>query len=329
MEKIKIVIEQRPNYYRHQLLLEDDFLAEQNYHVNARRQHNLHLHDWGVVRGLTVSRDSDTSLTIHPGIAIDESGYEIFLEEPKHVSLAEFEPNELLRVGLSYEEATSSEGSAGASQKRRGFHAVITVSKLAEDSAGLTLARVHLDRQGKLGEAAIAYSHTRYARIVAPGSITPTELHANLRQGWSRCRPDLRPLVNVPEGETEMPPAFRVGPTEALTPNPDEARERDRGAAGTMAIPIPLSVTHATRLRIAGLRNEGGIFLQLIVGGWNWSKHEHIHKVIVDEKITAAPFMETFDIDDTALDPEYQTLSLWLRGMRRTSISLIAIEFVY
>src|SRR6266700_3449203 len=167
MEQIKIEIEQRPNYYRGQLLLEDDFLAEQNYHVDARRHHNLHLHGWGVegvVRGLTVSRDSDTSLTINPGVAIDASGNEIFLERTPHVSLAEFGPNELLNVSLSYEPVTGSEGSTGVTQKKRSFYAVITVSKITEDSAGLALARVQLDSQGKVGEEAIDYSHTRYAR---------------------------------------------------------------------------------------------------------------------------------------------------------------------
>ena len=88
------------HYYRGQLLLEGDFLAEQNYHVDARRHHNLHLHGWGVVHGLTVSRDSDTSLAVNPGIAIDASGYEIFLERTQHVSLAEFGPNDRCRSAL-------------------------------------------------------------------------------------------------------------------------------------------------------------------------------------------------------------------------------------
>src|SRR3989442_1413257 len=157
MKQIKIEIEQRPNYYRNQLLLEDDFLAEQKYHVDARRHHSRHLHGWGVVQGLTVSRDSDTSLTINPGAAIDASGYEIFLETAQHVSLTEFEPNELLNVSLS-----CSEDSAGVTQKRRGFYAVITVSKITEGSAGLIIARVQLDGQGKLDEKAIDYAHTRY-----------------------------------------------------------------------------------------------------------------------------------------------------------------------
>jgi hypothetical protein len=269
MEKIKRVIEQRPNYYRGQLLLEGDFLAEQNYHVDARRRHNRHVHGWGVVHGLTVSRHSEHALTIQRGVAIDESGYEIFFEETQPVSLAEFGPYDLLRISLKYEEAPGFEGSAGAPQKTHDFYAVITVARVAEDTTGLTLARVQLDGQGKVGEESIDYSHTRYARLVAPGSITSTELHETLRKGWLRVPFRPVPLVNVPlweeemspvnalQGAEEIPPAFRVGATEVLTPDSEESNNRDRGAAGTMAIPIPPSVTRVTRMRIAGARNEG------------------------------------------------------------------------
>src|SRR5215471_9178134 len=343
MEKIKIAIGQRPHYHNGQLLLEGDFLAEQKYHIDARRRHNVHLHgggSWGVVYGLTVARASDTSLTIHPDIAINALGYEIFLERTQHVSVAEFGPNDLLHIVLSYEDDTGSESRADVSRIRCDFYTLITVSKITEDSTGLTIARVQLDGQGRLDDQAIDYSHTKYVRSVAPGSITPNELHANLRRGWLRLPFRPVPLVNVPQweeeiplnapqGAAEIPPAFRVGTTEVLTPSPEEANETDKGAAGTMAIPIPPSVTQVTRLRIAGARNEGEIRLQLIRGGWDWNRKEHIHKVIVRKIITGAPFMETFHIDDTALDPEYQTLSLWLWGTRRTSISLIATEFVY
>jgi hypothetical protein len=287
-----------------------------------------------------VSRHSDHSLAIHRGVAIDESGHEIFFEATQHVSLEDFGPNDLLRVGLKYEEVPASEGSAGAPQKRHDSYAVLTVARVSEDNTGLTLARVQLDSQGRVGEEAIDYSDTTYVRSVAPGSITPNELHANLRKGWLRLPFRPVPLVNppqwegessrnAPQGAEEIPPTFRVGPTEVLTPDPDEANRTDRGAAGTMAIPIPPSVTQVTRLRIAGARNEGELRLQLIRGGWDWTRKEHIHKVIVREIITGAPFMETFHIDDPALDPEYHTLSLWLWGTRRTSISLVATEFVY
>src|SRR5262249_15251496 len=157
---------------------------------------------------------------------------------------------------------------------------------------------------------AVDYSHTRFARI-APGSITPAELHESLRKGWLRLPFRPVPMVEGPEkGTEEGLPAFRVGATEALSPDPKEAGVRDRGAAGTMAIPIPPSVKQVTRLRVAGRENEGEILLELIVGGWDPNERAHIRKTIVTQKITSAPFLETFDIDDTALDPEYQTLSL-------------------
>ena len=145
-------------------------------------------------------------------------------------------------------------------------------------------------------------------------------------------RPD--PLVEAEPDEPEeergkRPPAFRIGATESLSPDPEEAGEKDRGAAGTMAIPIPQGITQVTRLRIAGSANDGEILFKLFAGGWDPSKNKHVRKKLVDKKITSAPFLETFDIDDTVLDPEYQTLSIWLRGTRRTAISLIAIEFVY
>jgi hypothetical protein len=329
MEKINTAIERRPNYYRGQLLLEGDFLAEQSYHVNARRRHNLNLHGWGVVRGLTVSRAGDNAITVTPGIAITETGIEIFLEQSQRVDLTEFGPNELLRVGFTYEEAAGSEAGAAAPAKWCDGYAVVTVSRISADSVGVTLATVQLDGQGKLGLEAIDYSQTQYVRTVAPGAITPTELHESLRKGWLRVpfRPD--PLVNVPQGETEIPPAFRVGATEALSPAHREAGETDRGAAGTMAIPLPPSVTQVTRLRIAGAMNEGEIILKLVVGGWDPNKNEHFRRMIVDATITSEPFLETFDIAETALDPEYHTLSLWLRGTRRTAISLLAIEFAY
>lgn len=330
MSKIRTLIEQRPNYYRGQLLLEDDFLAEQNYHVTARRRHNKNLHGWGVVYGLTVSRESATSITVNPGFAVDESGNEIFLEEPKHVDVAKFRPNELLKVSLAYEEASGVEAGAGAPHNRRICYAVVTLSEVSENIAELTLATVRLDGQGRVSEEAVDYSQTRYARIVAPGSITPTELHESLRRGWLRMPFRPHPLVNVPkDGVKDIPPEFRVGPTQALSPDHKGAGEKDRGAAGTMAIPIPPSVKHVTRLRIAGAENEGEILLKLMIGGWDPSKKQHFEEMLVEEKITSAPFMETYNINDTALDPEYQTLSLWLWGTRRTSVSLIAVEFVY
>jgi hypothetical protein len=97
-----------------------------------------------------------------------------------------------------------------------------------------------------------------------------------------------------------------------------------------MAIPIPPNVTSVTRLRIAGLENQGEIRLELIVGGWDREQSTHIRKTILDEIIpTASPFFKEYAIGDTALDPEYHTLALWLKGTQKTAVSLIAVEFAY
>ena len=330
MEKIQIALEQRPKYSRGQLLLEQDFLAEQDYHVNARRNHNLNVHDWGVVHGLTVSRTSDTSLTINPGVAIDASVYEIHLEQTQRISVVGFEPRERLQIGLGYEEVASTGEVGSASPMRRNFRAVITVSKISEGGVGLTLARVQLDHNAYLDERTIDYAHTKYARLVAPGSITPTELHDSMKKGWLRAAFRPMPMVEGPEeGIEEGLPAFLVGATEARSPNPRPG-ERDRGAAGTMGIPLPPNIKSVTRLRIAGLENQGEIILKLIVGGWDREKNEHIRKIILDEIIpTARPFFREYPITNAALDPEYNTLALWLKGTQKTAVSLIAIEFAY
>lgn len=319
------LMETRPNYYRGQLLLEDDFRAEQKYHVNARWRHNLNLHGWGVVRGLEVVPEGEKSVTVNPGFAIDRLGRDVRLDQAESLDLVEFEPYDLVEVGLAYEEAPAD--TASADHNRVECYTVLTVSRNLETDSTLFLATVRLDEQGKVQSNSIDYSQTRYVcPLIAPGSITATELSPELRTGWLRMPFRPLPLVNEPEGESEIPPEFRVGATEALSPRPRETPE-DKGAAGTMALPVPPGVRRVTRFRVAGSINEGEIVLKLVQGGWDPAKNEHHRMVLLDERISGAPFLETYETADVSLDPEYQTLSLWLRGTRRTSISLIAVEF--
>ncbi|MGH8592108.1 MAG: hypothetical protein ACREXX_23175 [Gammaproteobacteria bacterium] len=328
----KIPIGTRPNYFNGQLLLEEDFQAEQKYHVDARCQHNLRLHGWGVVSGLDVSAKGEHSVFVEPGFAIDPQGHEIKLEHPESLDVSGFGPNDQVQVGLAYEEGGAGGGELGTN--RRECFAIITLSQLVEERTVLILATVQLDGQGRVRGDAIEFSRTRYARsLLVPGSVRAADLHQELRTGWLRMPCCPRPLVNKPEGEDEIPPAFRVGASEALSPGSRDAGEKDKGAAGTMDIPIPPSVTKVTRFRIAGSENDGKIYCRLILGGWDREKNAHLRKVIAGDQsgdeITKAPFLRTYDIKQSALDPEYNTLSLWVRGTGRTRISLIAVEFSY
>jgi len=327
MNGMKIPIGKRPNYIHGQLLLENDFLDEQKYHIEARRRHNLNLQDWGVVRGLSVTRAHDKTVRIGPGAAIDASGNDIVLDDSNVVDLSAFRPHDRICICLAYEEAQGA-----AETKRVDCYAAVTLAKDSEARGGLILATVTLDDQGKVSEEAIDYSQTKYARLAA-GSITAAQLHDDLRKGWLRLPFRPAPMVEGPEQGVEAGlPAFRVGATEALSPDPKEAGEKDRGAAGTMAIPIPPSVRRVTRFRIAGMENKGEISFLLIRGGWDQNNMKYARDVLIEEKITRKePFMEVYTVKEkeTALDPECHTLSLWLKGTRRTAISLIAVEFVY
>jgi hypothetical protein len=267
---------------------------------------------------------------IAPGAAVDAAGNEIRIDESSVVDLGGFRPHDRIHICLNYEEAAKEPG--GRDANRVDCYAAITLARDSDPRTGLVLGTVALDDQGRVNEESIDYTQTKYSRLAA-GSITAEQLHDELRRGWLRLpfRPD--PMVEGPEeGKEAGLPAFRVGATEALSPDPKEAGDRDRGAAGTMAIPIPPSVRHVTRFRIAGMENKGEISLLLMRGGWDPTGRKHVRDVLIDEKIVRKePFVEVYRVKEkeTALDPEYHTLALWLKGTRRTAISLVAVEFVY
>jgi len=331
MDKVKTVMDQRPHYFHGQLLLKDDFLLEQKYHIDARRRHNRSFYGWGVVQGLKVARYDAHAVNVEPGYAIDEFGREISLNSPQRIEVTNATPNQRVKVLLAYEEDVIAEGEK---TNRRKSYATVIIAGSSETVAGVTLAMVQLDDSAAVKEDGVDYSQTKYAKIVAPESITAAELHPNLRKGWLRMpfRPD--PMIDGPEegdisGRDGLL-AFRIGATEALSPDPKEAAEKDRGAAGTMAIPVPPNIRHVTQLRIAGSENAGGLLVRLIVGGWDLNQNKHFRKTLVDQRVTTTgPYLATFPIKETALDPEYHTLALWLRGLRRTAVSLVAVEFAY
>ncbi|MGR9087487.1 MAG: hypothetical protein ACU841_10485 [Gammaproteobacteria bacterium] len=323
------LIESRPNYFYGQLLLEKDFLDEQQYHINARRRYNLKLHGSGVVSGLKLDRVNETSFTVQPGIAIDESGQDIFLDRTEVFDLSEeFGANDVVHVSLSRQDAAKEDAAKTGSID---VYAVVTASKIGELNGGVLLATVRLDGQGKLGPDSLDYSRTRYAgKLLTPASVGPIELATVLKTGWIRLPFHPVALANVPEGETEIPPAFRVGPTEAVSPRVEGSEgKKDIGAAGTMPVTLPFSVTRILRFRIAGSRNEGTISLRLLKGGWDPKKMDHVNETLVEAEVAGVPFLETFDVRNAAVDPEYSTLSLWLRCTKRAAISLIAIEVGY
>jgi hypothetical protein len=318
----------RPNYFHTQLLVEKDFLAEQGYHINARRRHNLSLHGSGVVSGLKVVFLNETSIAVQPGMAIDESGQEIILNRAEDFYLSEeFGANDLVYVSLTYQDGAK-EGVALNTNSIK-VYTVINIAKVKEDNAGVLLATVRLDAQGKIGADSIDYSSTIYAgKVLVPGSVGIKELAPELKTGWIRTPCNLSALVD----KDGIPlPTFRVGPTEAISHRTEtsEGKKEDLGAGGAMHITIPPSVKKIIRFRIAGSKNEDKITFSLLIGGWDPKKMEHVHRVLIEDTFLGAPFLKNYDIGDTDIDPEYSTLSLSLSCTKRAAISLIAVEVGY
>jgi hypothetical protein len=74
---------ERVRYFDYQFLTAKDFTDEQNYHIQMRELQNKYMFSPGIVDGLTVRIGSDQrSLTVGPGMAIDEQGRAIIVSEP-------------------------------------------------------------------------------------------------------------------------------------------------------------------------------------------------------------------------------------------------------
>lgn len=94
---------ERMRYYQRQYLSAVDFAAEQAYHRDMRRRHNIGLHTWGIVAGLELEERGPAQgalgpiqVSIRPGMAIDGYGREVLL-----LQATELAPDPRLFSGLT------------------------------------------------------------------------------------------------------------------------------------------------------------------------------------------------------------------------------------
>lgn len=323
----KQLMGKKPAYFQGQLLLKDDFIDEQKYHINERARHSLNLHGWGVVRGLDVTATGDASITISSGFAIDGKGREIAINEPEILELSAFAPSSLLQITVSFETEQPSRD-----RSRIDFYGVLAASTGIDESA-VVLATAQLDQGGKLGPGSISLTTRRVVRtMLSPGSVTVSVLDPGLRKGWLRL--PFRPTP-IPQDEKSPPPPFRVGATAAVADKKINEKDNEKGAGGTMAIPLPPGVIRVHRLRVAGEANEKKLTVTLVRGGWDSASKKHIGSktakalLINDKEIGSGAYEETYDIKDGELDAEYSTLSIDIRSTGYASVSLIAVEISY
>ena len=327
----KQLIGKKPAYFQGQLLDANDFIDEQKYHANERARHSLQLHGSGDLRGLDVTRASDSAISISPGFAIDGKGREIAINQAEILELSAFPPSSLLQITVSYETEQPSRD-----RSRIECYGVLAASTGIEEAA-VVLATVQLDEHGKLKAQSISTATRRQLRIVlTPGSVTAVALDPGLRKGWLRLafRPITIPQDTDPKVEPPPPP-FRVGATEARAHRDFDGKANTKGAGGTMAIPLPPGVTRVHRLRVAGQENEKKMKVTLFRGGWDAANKKHIGgrddaaNRLVEEEIGSGAYDSTYEIKEGDLDAECNTLSLDIRSTGYIRVSLIAMEISY
>ncbi|TMC10486.1 MAG: hypothetical protein E6J41_08110 [Chloroflexi bacterium] len=127
---------ERVHYYPRQYLGVEDFQAEQAYHRDMRRRHNLAHHTWGVVAGLElVFRQAQGAqpgapgdVSISPGLAVDAFGRELVNLAPYQLDPTPFSrlagDDPAVGIWIAYRET-------GALQPPTGFQQCDPVSQFA------------------------------------------------------------------------------------------------------------------------------------------------------------------------------------------------------
>jgi hypothetical protein len=112
---------ERLNYFQRQYLGAEDFKAQQAYHRDMRRRHNLGQHTWGIDVGLELveqPRDGGDGVDtyVQPGMAVDGFGREIFVLRPHRLEPELFDAfinKQHREVWIAYDEQRARRPRAG------------------------------------------------------------------------------------------------------------------------------------------------------------------------------------------------------------------------
>jgi hypothetical protein len=312
----------RLKYFTHQFLREQDFEAEQNYHIAMRRLHNRSVHGWGVVEGLVVRKKNDKEITIDPGVAIDGEGREIILANQVTRDLSSLERNSRPFITISYGESweDSDRYSSGGIE---GYTRVSETPLIGErnseapkDGSVLTLARVRINENGNLNDEIETHFRTE---VNTRSSVA----------GWFRM--PFRPMRMEPlrVGGKLVPPK-QWDPSVEFTVDVASAY-CEKGARGSMDIPVPPGASKITDFRICGTTG-GRVEVELLRGGWNLEEGKGEKKEVWKRTVERTADREAFDehaaiAEDRQHLGELHTLSIGVVAEGKTEIWLVAARF--
>ena len=307
----------RLKYFTHQFLREQDFEAEQAYHIAMRRLHNRYVHGWGVVQGLEVRKRGDREITVEPGVAIDAEGKEIVLSNPVVRDLSSFDRNSHTYIAIGYEETWedsdrySSGGIEGYTRVTESPQVVEKRHEPARDGLMVTLARVHINENGIIHRIEMDFRATVGSRSAAVG--------------WVRL--PFKPVRMEPLriGEKLIPPK-QWDPTVEFTVDVASAY-CEKSARGSMVIPVPPGANKIKAFRMCGT-THGKVEFELIRGGWNAESSRGEQKTIVRRTIEREAFDEHVQVEEEMQSlGELHTLAVGVIAEGKSEISLVAVRF--
>jgi hypothetical protein len=319
----KQLMARKPAYRHGQLLLEDDFIAEQQFHAENLYRHAHALHGFGAATGLVVSREGDMSVTVSPGYAVDRRGHEIALREPETLELRGLPPGSLAWITLGYRTEQADQG--GGPDRRIDCYAVLRAATGVETN-DVRLAAVQLDERGYLKAHAIQHDERDVLLShITPGSVTAESLADSLRKDWL-CMP-FHP-TDLPSDQQDWQPPFRVGATQAVSHEVYREKPNTSGAAGTMPLVLPPGVRHLHRLRVAGPENEKKLKVSLVKGGYDEKTERHLLEEVLVHDIGPGAYCVTLDIPEAHRSHanRLRTLAVALRAEGKVKVSLVGLE---
>jgi hypothetical protein len=314
----------RLNYFNHQFLEEQDFKAEQAYHIESRRLHNRLLHSWGVAEGLEVRRKSEREIVVDPGAAYDREGREIVLQTPLTHDVSLFAEHTTFYLTIAYKEHSdkadfrNSGGVENYTRITEGAEINLT-HQAPEDGSVIPLALIRLDEASR---------NIRQIEMQIP-LRRRAGVRAERVSGWLRLPFKPVRLERVRVGDRLVPSPYKDRDVEAdFIVDIASAYSGDKGARGSMAIPAPPGATRIRAFRLAG-ETAGSVQIELFRTGWNLDEKRGEQTLLVKETVTDTTFHKHVEVKEELqhLNPESHGLALSVVAEGRTKIWLVAAQF--
>jgi hypothetical protein len=308
----------RLKYFTHQFLREQDFVAEQKYHLDMRRSHNRLVHGWGVVEGLTVRKKNEHEIVIEPGVAIDREGREIILESPVTRDIANFERNSHTWVTIAYGEAWE-EGDRYASGGIEGYTRVTEAPVIGEkrheptrDGQVVTLARVRINENGHVHE-------------VFEGNLRTLLTNKSAATGWVRLAFKPLPLEVTRFGPKLSAPKQWSNEYDFTIDHASAYCEKN--ARGSMQLPVPPGASRVTAWRVCG-HTKGTVDVELVRGGWDPQTRKGESKNLGTHALEGDSFDRELEVAAESQPlGQWHNLSIVLSAKGETEIWLVAVHF--